>query len=104
MISDLYLSGFTILRPTVTKAGGIATEVLTTVATVAGRMRPLSGNEMLQNEKLNYVTTHRFYCNRITIRPDDIISKDGNNFNVRLIRNVMEMNSHLEIDCKLKEN
>lgn len=106
MIEDYYTSGFEVKRLSYTNDGGVPSNTYTTALTIDGRMRPLSGREILQNEKLNYITTHRFYCGIHEIQSDDKIydSNTGKVYNVELIRNPMEMDDHLEIDCKWIED
>ncbi len=102
-IDSYYKSGYTIKRVTsVDDGAGSYTEQLSDLVSTYGRMRPLSGNEILANEKLNYRTTHRFYCPVIDIKPEDKIydSTSEKYYEVKFIKNPMEMDSHLEIDCE----
>lgn len=104
MIQDYFLPGFEIKRATQTSNGGIVEESYSTIATVEGRMRPLSGSEIMRNEKNNYITTHRFYCNVIDLNENDVICKDGKTYEVKLKVNPMEMNEFLQVDCECKED
>lgn len=102
MIQDYFIPGFEIKRATETSNGGIVEQSYLTIATVYGRMRPLSGTEIYRNEKNNYITTHRFYCNVIDIENSDLISKDGKTYEVKLKVNPMEMSEFLQLDCECK--
>lgn len=106
-IDSYYKSGFTVKRVTnVDDGAGSFTEQLSDLVSTYGKMRPLSGNEILANDKLNYRTTHRFYCPVIDIKPEDKIydSTSEKYYEVKSIKNPMEMNVHLEIDCEYLED
>lgn len=105
MIEDYFTPGWEIQRPTTQNVGGIAKDTYSTVATIDGRMRPLTGNEIFQNEKNNYKTTHRFYCGIHDIKSDDRIHDSVLNltYEVELIKNPMSMDDHLEIDVLFEE-
>lgn len=106
-IDSYYKSGFTIKRVTnVDDGAGSYTEQLSDLVSTNGRMRPLNGNEILANEKLNYRTTHRFYCPVTDIKPDDKIydTTSEKYYEVKSIKNPMEMDSHLEVDCEYLED
>ena len=106
-IESYYKSGYTIKRVTnVPDGAGAYTEQLADVVSTYGRLRPLSGNEILANEKLNYRTTHRFYCPVIDVKPEDKIydSNSEKFYEVKFIKNPMEMDSHLEVDCEYLED
>lgn len=105
MIQDFYTKTFEIKRLTQTNDNGILTENLTTHLTIKGKMRSLTGYEILQNEKLNYTTTHRFYCDVYDIKNTDKIYDLSENkmYDIKSIRNPFEINRHLEIDCEYKQ-
>ena len=101
-IGSYLVSGYEIYRPTdVDDGAGSSTEQLIKLADTQGRMRPLTGNEILANEKLNLITTHRFYCAITDVREGDYIydSVKGKYYEVRFVKNPMEMDDHFEIDC-----
>ena len=105
-IENFYKSGYTIKRPITTiDSGGSPIETFSDFITASGRMRPLTGNEILANEKLGLVTSHRFYCAVIDAEEKDRIydSNTGNTYEVKFVKDPMEMRHHLEIDCKLIE-
>ena len=100
MINDYYLPGFQILSYTEVNDGGIAIKTHSVIMEIAGRMRPLSGNEMVTNEKLGYKSSHRFYCDIAEINNTHILrDPDGRIYDIKYVKNPMEMNHHLEIDC-----
>lgn len=106
-IDSYYKSGFTIKRVTnVNDGAGSYTKLLSDLIATYGRMRPLSGTEILANEKLGVITTHRFYCPIISVRPDDKIydSNSDKFYEIKFIKNPMEMNDHLEVDCEYLED
>lgn len=102
---DSFIPGYVIKRPTVSNEDGILKETDVVVALVSGRMRPLSGNEMIKNEKMGYTTTHRFYCDVVEIQPMDSIYDSVKNitYAIKLIVNPMEMNEFLQIECEYRE-
>ncbi len=105
-IDSYYKPGFTIKRPVRTvDSGGSPVETFSDFLTTSGRMRPLTGTEILANEKLGLVTSHRFYCAVIDVEEKDKIynSNTGNTYEVKFVKNPMEMGDHLEIDCKFIE-
>lgn len=102
-INDHYISGFIIKRPVQTNVNGIATETFSDLSEVNGRMRPLTGNEVLANEKLGLKTSHRFYCDVIDAEERDRIydSNKIKTYDIKFVKNPMEMDHHFEIDCEL---
>jgi SPP1 family predicted phage head-tail adaptor len=106
MISDYFIPGFKIKRLTNTgDGGGSNAQTFSNVATISGRMRPLSGSEMMRNERMNYVTTHRFYCafTNVISATSRIEDTNGLTYEVKLIINPMNLNEHLQVDCELKQ-
>ena len=108
MIEDYYISdGFVTKRPSTINSGGIATVTLTDVSEISGRMRDLSGYEVVTNEKKGYTTTHRFYCAAsVDINEKDILYDSNNDkyYEVSVVRNPMQMDKHLEVDCEFKKD
>lgn len=105
-IDTYYKSGFTIKRPIPSvDSGGSPVETFSDFLTTSGRMRPLTGTEILANEKLGLVTSHRFYCPVIDVEEKDRIynSTTENTYEVKFVKDPMEMGDHLEIDCKFIE-
>lgn len=104
MIDKYYGEGFKIKRQSLQDdGGGVSVPVFTDVMDVSGRLRPLTGNEILANERIGLRTTHRFYCDVISVIPTDRIydSNSSSSYDIKFIKNPMSMNHHLEIDCEL---
>jgi len=103
-IDSYYRSGFTIKRATLLNdGGGVMVKTFIDFASTDGRMRPLTGNEILANEKIGLKTSHRFYCAvNNAIEADRIYdSVYQKTYEIKFIKNPMEMDDHLEIDCEL---
>ncbi len=101
-LSNWFKLEFEILTPTEINDGGILTKTYSVALTVPGLMRQLNGNEVFANEKLGYKSTHRFYCDVDTIDIMQLIkhTPSGKYYEIRNIKNPMEFNHHLEIDCE----
>ncbi|HYX06835.1 MAG TPA: hypothetical protein VE912_08900, partial [Bacteroidales bacterium] len=72
-------------------------------STIDGRLRDLSGSEVIVNEKKGYTTTHRLYCSTSEdITELDVIYDvaDDLYYEAEVIRNPMHLNDHLEIDLQ----
>jgi len=106
MIRSLYKSGYRIERPAFTNEAGIEKKTYSEVTTISGRMRPLTGNEILANDKLGLKTTDRFYCDIVDIKEEDRIIdlNSGKIFEVKHPKNPMGMNHHLEVDCEFNRD
>lgn len=103
-IDSYYKSGFTIKRAVNTvDAGGSPIETFSDLSITYGRMRPLNGTEILANEALGLKTSHRFYCPVIdVVEKDRIYDSDRNKtYDIKFVKNPMDWDSHLEIDCEL---
>jgi len=69
---------------------------------ISGRIRPMTGDEIIVAEKLNMISTHILYCPvGSEINDTSIIIDGANSYNVKFIKNPMSMNHHLEIWIKL---
>lgn len=104
MIEDYYIDDFKVKRQTLQNdGGGVFTPVFTDYSNVKGRLRPLTGNEILANDRIGLKTTHRFYCDVINVIVTDRIfdSVSSSSYDIKFIKNPMQMNHHLEIDCEL---
>jgi hypothetical protein len=106
-IARFFVTGFQVKRPTRTPDNkGSWTETTSTVVTTEGRLRQLTSNEILANEKIGIVSTHRFYCPVIDVRALDYIY-DSNTLKTYKVtgtpNNVMNMDRFLQVDCQIKE-
>lgn len=100
-IESYYVGGYEIHRATKSvDAGGSVTESLSKQSDIVGRMRPLSGDEILANEKLGLITSHRFYCPVTDLKYGDYIldTVKSQLYEVKFVKNPMEMDDHLEVD------
>lgn len=105
MIEDYYISGFTVLRESVTNEGGISSSTFTEIANIKARLRPLSGREIYQNDKVGYETTDRIYCGIFDIKSGDVLlAPNGKYYEIKVVRDPMSLGHHLEIDCQYKED
>lgn len=102
-IESYYKPGYTIKRPVVTTVDGVVVETFSDLISVSGRMRALNGNEVLANERIGLITTHRFYCAVVDVEVKDRIfdSNKSKTYEIKFVKNPMEMDDHLEIDCEL---
>jgi SPP1 family predicted phage head-tail adaptor len=107
MINNYFKPGFKVQSSINANKGGgsYSPSYSSDVATISGRMRQLSGSEMMKNERMNYITTHRFYCvfTKVIDATSRIVDKAGLIYDVKLVTNPMNMNRHLEVDCELKQ-
>jgi len=104
MIEDYYVSGFSIKGITNTKDGlGSNTKVLSdVVASLNGKMRPLSANESYKYQQMNVNATNRFYCSyNASILQEHIIYDGINYYDIIGIINPMNDNEFMQIDCSL---
>lgn len=103
-VESYYKSGYMIKRAVNTNdGGGVVIQTFSDLVATYGRMRALTGTEILANEKLGLVTSHRFYCPVIDVEEKDRIydSNKSKTYEIKFVKNPMEMDSHLEIDCEL---
>lgn len=103
MITNYFKSEYIVKRPVITNDGGIANETFEQIGgTVSGGIRLLNGGEVLNNERLGKVTSHRFYCGVIDIKDNDIVTNttEGKDYRVKLVNNLMNMDRLLQVDCE----
>lgn len=65
-----------------------------------GRVSPISSQERMTQDKSTNTTTHRIFCNPMTVLPDDKIKWGTYIFEITGISNPSEMYHHLEIDVR----
>jgi len=104
-ISDFYNSLFDVMRSTTIESGYGGTKLSWgKSATVSGRLRPLSGDERMRADKMSLYSTHKLYTYVADITQSDrIIDVAGNTYEVKYIKNPMNMDNHFEIDLELVE-
>ncbi len=65
-----------------------------------GRISPLSAQERLTQDKTTMLTTHKIYCDPMTVTPEDRIRWGTYYFEIIAIINPSEKYHHLEIMAK----
>lgn len=103
-IDRYFETGFVVEKRnrTATAIGGFEEEWVadTAVGTVMGRLRPLSGDEQLSADRQTPYATHRFYTGIHAITTHHRITKGGRVYRVKVVRDVMTMGRHMEIDLE----
>ena len=102
MISaSLYNQTLTLQTKTLTADGqGGFTEAWADSGSFRARISPLSSAERLIQDKVTSMTTHRIYCDNMTVSPEDRIKWGDYYFEIIGIRNPSEAYHHLEIDVR----
>lgn len=109
MIEELFKNKFKIQRYTTTISNGISSKTYTDLSfakNVSGLMRPLNSNEINAAQSQGYVANYRFYCLpfssslQITDRIVDTVNNE--NYEIKAIRNPMNFDEFLQIDCEIK--
>jgi SPP1 family predicted phage head-tail adaptor len=101
LIDMLYNHSYVILRKTRTGDGqGGWGETWSTVATIAGRMRPASAAERTAADQRQALVSHVLYCGPDTnIARGDRVTGQERLWNVIAIREPSHAGHHLEVDC-----
>src|SRR3990167_10637390 len=76
--------------------GGV-TKVWTDLGSFRGRISPLTSQERLMQDKTLNTTTHKIYCDNMTVDPTNRIKWGTYYFEITGITNPSEMYHHLEI-------
>ncbi len=79
--------------------GGVATSWASS-GTFRGRVSPLTSQERLIQDKTTNTTTHKIYCDNMTISPKDRIQWGSYYFEITGITNPSEAFHHLEISVR----
>ena len=87
------------LTETADGQGGV-TSVWEDVGSFRGRISPLTAQERLLQNKETMTTTHRIYCDPMTVTPKDRIKWGSYYFEIIGITNPSEIYHHLEIDVR----
>jgi hypothetical protein len=104
-VERFYEAGWRIYKPVDTQdgAGGVVS-TYSLLATVSGRMRPLSGNKQISAEKMTYFADHRFYCAPTDLQEYYMLAKAGSTdttYTVKHAADMMHMGRLLQTDCEL---
>ena len=99
--SGLYNQILTLQSVTVTDDGmGGQSEAWADVGSFRGRISPLTAQERLLQNKATMTTTHRIYCDPMTVTPKDRIKWGTYLFEIIGITNPSESYHHLEIEVR----
>lgn len=79
--------------------GGVTT-AWADVGSFRARISPLSSQERLMQDKTTNTTTHKIYCDNMTVTPKDRIKWGDYYFEVIGITNPSESYHHLEIETR----
>lgn len=98
---SLYNQTLTLQTVALTDDGmGGRTTVWSDSGSFRGRISPLTSTERLAQDKVTNPTTHRIYCDNMTVSPDDRIKWGSVYFEIIGIVNPSEEYHHLEIDAR----
>ena len=76
------------------------TEVWADIGSFRARISPLASGERIMQDKTTMPTTHRIYCNNMTVSPEDRIKWGDYYFEIIGVINPSEAYHHLEIDVR----
>ncbi len=98
--SGLFNQTLTLQSSTLIDDGqGGQTETWADVGSFRGRISPLTAQERLLQNKETMLTTHRIYCDPMTVTPENRIKWGAYYFEIIGITNPSEAYHHLEIDA-----
>jgi len=80
-------------------AGGVTT-AWTDIGSFRARISPLTSQERMMQDKTTNTTTHKIYCDNMTVSPKDRIKWGDYYFEITGITNPSEMYHHLEISVR----
>jgi head-tail adaptor len=101
MFTSLLNQTLTIQRKTIVGDGiGGHTTIWADLGSFKGRISPVSAQEKMMQDKNTMGTTHRIYCDPMTVQPTDRIRWGSYYFEIIGVRNPSELYHHLEIDCR----
>ena len=96
--SGLYNNTLTLLRLTETADGqGGRTNTWADTGTFRGRVSVLSSAEKVSQDKVTSISTHKIFCDNMSVLPDDRIQWGTVIFEITGIVNPSESYDHLEI-------
>lgn len=72
-----------------------------TLYDITGRIRPMTGDEIIASDKLNIISSHVLYCSvGSQVTDDSVITYENSSYVVTYIKDPMNMKHHLEIWMK----
>ncbi len=99
--SGLFNNTLTLQTLTETADGqGGSTTAWTDSGSFKARISPISSQERILQNKAVQTTTHRIYCDNMTVTTADRIKWGDVYFEIVGITNPSEAYSHLELDCR----
>jgi head-tail adaptor len=102
-IESFFTTGITYKVPTETRdaAGGVI-ETLGSAVSLLGRIRPMTGSEVLASDKLNIISTHILYClpeSGLTVKCRVYYGSDT--YLVKFIKNPMTYDKYWMVNLEL---
>lgn len=98
MIGRFYNKTIVIKRITSRQVATGFQETEAEIGTVRCRIRPLSESEIYANNKNGIDSNYRAYCNVTDIQTGDIVYQGEVSYEVKQVKNPMDMGHHLEVD------
>lgn len=102
-IESFFTTGITYKVPTETRGGmGGVIETLGSAVSLLGRIRPMSGNEILASDKLNIISTHILYClpeANLTVKCKVYFGSET--YQVKFIKNPMTYDRYWAVNLEL---
>jgi len=101
-IERYYSTGITFKVPAITRVHGENVETLGAAIELPGRIRPMTGNEVLAAEKLNTISSHVLYCApTVLLTTKCHVYYAAEHYLVKYIKNPMSMSKHWEVLLEL---
>ncbi len=102
MISRNLLNQTLTLQSLTVSDDGMGSQIKTwtDLGSFRGRISPITSQESIVQNKETMTTTHRIFCDPMTIDPSNRIRWGSYYFEIVGIRNPSELYHHLEIDVK----
>ncbi len=88
-----------VFTETADSQGGV-TQSWADSGTFRGRISPLTSQERMMQDKTTNTTTHKIYCDNMTVSPKDRIKWGSYYFEITGIVNPSEIYHHLEIHVR----
>lgn len=66
-------------------------------------IRPLSGNERYAADKKTVFSTHRMYCDTMTLTESQRVKHDSKYYDIKFVQNPMNFNRFYQVDLELIE-
>ena len=101
-IESYYVAGITVKNLTETRgSGGQTVKTYSAGTDISGRIRKLTGAEIIVADKDAFTADYRLYCAPAeVISSGDQVEYDSKTFSVVSVNDVMEMGKHLQVDLK----